>query len=172
MLKGDQRAETVPIEGAERLNDMAAFGDEVFVSDTAKGRIHAIRVDAPREQRLIPSPSGINGLAFSKDAMWGVSWSEHDIYLLDRAGKKPPKALGLAAHFTNLDGIEVLPDGQLVVSDFVGNKVCVVNTATKAVKTLIETQTPADIGWDEAGKMLYVPIFEHDRVEIYQLTER
>ena len=57
--------------------------------------------------------------------MFGVSWTEHEIYELDPAGKKAPVAFGLSDHFTNLDAIEVLGDGTSIVSDFTGNNVCI-----------------------------------------------
>lgn len=54
---------------------------------------------------------------------------------IDTSGKQPPQPFGLADHFTNLDGIEVLEDGTFIVSDFVGDKVCLISPDRKTVTT-------------------------------------
>ena len=43
-----------------------------------------------------------------------------NIYEIDPAGVAEPIPFGLSSHFTNLDAIEVLPDGSFLVSDFKG----------------------------------------------------
>ena len=70
------------------------------------------------------------------------------------------------------DGIEVLDDGSFVVSDFKGNKVSLVSADEKTVRTLIEVESPADIGIDRKGGLLYVPQFKKDKIIVYQLKKR
>jgi hypothetical protein len=91
---------------------------------------------------------------------------------MDPSGKTPPRPLGVAEHFTNLDGIEILDDGWIIVSDFYGNKVSVVCPEGKAVRTLAELKTPADIALDRRNHLLYVPQFKHDKVVVYRLLRK
>ena len=102
--------------------------------------------------------------------MFGISWSLHEIYELDPSGKKDPVAFGLAEHFVNLDGIEVLDDGTFIISDFMGNAVYAVSPDRSTVRTLIEIHTPADIGINRTEGLLYVPHFKEDVVSVYRLT--
>jgi hypothetical protein len=101
--------------------------------------------------------------------MFGVSWALHEIYELDPTGKSQPQAFGLADHFTNLDGIEVLADGTFIVSDFKGNKVCTVSPDRSSVRTLVEVTSPADIGLNHEEGLLYIPHFMENKLSIYRI---
>lgn len=156
------------VRGAQRLNDMATDGKAVYLSDTATGLVHRL---ATGEHCVIPAPPGVNGITLHGGKMYAVSWTEHDVYRLDPARHGAPQPFGLASHFTALDGIEVLDDDTLLVSDFEGDKVSVVGVKEKSVATLLETTTPADIGLDRERMLLYVPLFTADRVEVYRLKK-
>jgi hypothetical protein len=121
------------------------------------------------EQREIPAPKGVNGLTFDGKRLYAVSWDLHEVYELDPTGGAQPVAFGLAEHFTNLDGIEVLCDGTFVVSDFKGNKVSAISPDRTVVKTLIELDSPADIGLNRQKHLLYVPHFLERKVSVYHL---
>ena len=161
--------EEIPLPAAKMLNDLVSDGVHVYVSDVNLGKIY--RVDAMGKVTPIPSPASPNGLTFWKDHMFGVSWDLHEVYELDPAGEKPPLPFGLASHFTNLDGIEALDDGSLLVSDFVGNRVCLISADHKTVTTLAELESPADIGMDRSRGLLYVPSFLKDCVVIFRLAK-
>jgi hypothetical protein len=167
-LAQDRPGVATPIRDAQRLNDMATDGKAVYLSDTAAGKVYRL---APGEYRVIQAPEGVNGITFFAGKMYAVSWTLHDVYQLDPTGRAPPRAFGLARHFTALDGIEVLDDGALLVSDFPGNKVSAISADGRKVGTLLETNTPADIGLDRKRLLLYVPLFMEDRVEVYQLRK-
>jgi DNA-binding beta-propeller fold protein YncE len=168
-LTGDESARAHRVSGAERLNDMAAGDQAVYVSDTGAGQVHRF---ARGEHGLIKAPETVNGITLSEGKMFAVSWGLHEIYELDPSGQAEPQPFGLASHFTSLDGIEVLEDGTFIVSDFQGNKVCTISPDRRTVRTLIETDTPADIGLDRERSLLYVPCFMHDRVEVYKLEDK
>jgi len=159
----------VVADGFGKANDLVANGGDVWVSDILHGKVFA--VSPVGERREIPAPEGINGITFFKGKMYAVSWSLHEIYELDPAGKNEPQALGLADHFTNLDGIEVLADGTLIVSDFMGNKVCTVDPDRSSVRTLVEITSPADIGLNRAEGLLYIPHFMEDKLSVYRLGQ-
>lgn len=168
-LEDQSKLEEIPLPETQRLNDLATDGTAVYVSDTALGC--AYRVTPEGEHTRIQTPESVNGLTLAKGRMLGLSWDLHDIYTLDPEGKNPPEPWGLGEHFTALDGIEVLDDGNLIVSDFVGNKICIVEPDTKNVHTLVEIETPADIGLDRKTGLLYVPLFIKDTVAVFRLTK-
>ena len=160
--------EQLAIEPATKLNDVAADDRFVWISDTAEGRVW--RYDPTSDSTTaIPAPKGVNGVTSWRGKVFAVSWTEHDLYELDPRGENPPSPFGLAEHFTNLDGIEVLDDGTFLVSDFMGHKISLVSPNRKQVRTLIEIKSPADVGVDRRRGVLYVPQFKHDRIAVYRL---
>ena len=165
-------AKKFEILGAQRVNDMACDGKAVYVTDTARGIV--IRIDDAGGLSTIKGPKWINGITFFKDKMYAVSWSEHDLYELDQSGKAEAKPFGLAAHFKNLDAVEVLDDGTFIVSDYTGGKVCTVSPDRKTVRTIITAKddTPADFGLDRGRSLLYVPYMKTSRVVVYKLEKK
>lgn len=161
--------EAIELPGTKKLNDIASDGKSLLVSDTESGKI--FRVELSGKFREIPSPENVNGVTIHRGKIFAVSWGLHEVYELDADGKNPPKPFGLASHFKNLDGIEVLDDGTFLVSDFPGNKVCTISPDRKTVRTLIEIESPADIGLDRKRGILYVPQFMKNQVVLFQLTK-
>jgi hypothetical protein len=159
-----------PIEGLQgkRLNDIATDGDAVYVSDTAAGRVYRILGPSFSD---VKAPEGVNGITFHGAKMFAVSWTTHDVYELDPAGKEDPRPFGLARHFRALDGIKILDDGTFIVTDYLGNKVCSIAPDRKTVHTLCKATTPADLGLGRRGGLLFVPQFEADSVVIYRLEK-
>jgi len=166
-LDGGKR-QVIEIPDAKSVNDLAADGDIVHVTDTGTGRIHRLTADGMGE---IPAPEAVNGVTAYGGKLFAVSWGLHDIYELDPKGKNLPQAFGLADQFESLDTIEVLEDGSMIVSDFLGGKVCVVSPDRKTVRTIVETTTPADVGLDRKRMLLYVPSLMKDVVEVYKLED-
>ncbi len=163
---------TIRVPGARKLNDMATDGRDVYVSDTAAGRVIRLDLSPAGRHQVIPGPAGANGLAFVGGKGYCVSWAKHDIYELDMSGRRAPRAFGLAGHFTNLDGVEPLPDGSLLVSDFVGGKLAVVSPDRRTVKVIARVKCPADIGLDRETLRVFVPQFHENQIVVYQLMRR
>ncbi|MBA4147771.1 MAG: hypothetical protein H0X66_06615 [Verrucomicrobia bacterium] len=161
--------EVVALPGTKKLNDLATDGKSVLVSDTELGKV--FRIDPSGKVLEIPSPENVNGVTFHRGKIFAVSWGLHEVYELDPAGKNPPKPFGLASHFKNLDGIEVLDDGTFLVSDFMGNKVSTISPDRKTVRTLIEIESPADIGLDRKRGILYVPQFMKNQIVLFRLKK-
>lgn len=157
------------VDGAERLNDMATDGRHVYVSDTQAGRILRVDTGGQGRHETVAELEGVNGITFDGERMYAVSWDLHEVYEIDRSGQQPPRPFGLAEHFVNLDGIEVLDDGSFIVSDFVGNRVVRISRDRRTVTTLAELQTPADIGLDRANRRLFVPQLTVDKLAVYHL---
>lgn len=162
---------TIAVKGAQRLNDVAIADGAILVTDSATGRIHRVSPDG-HFQRVIATIPGVNGVTTFGKRMFAVGWDSHDLYEVYPDTSRAPRAFGLARHFKNLDGIEVLSDGTFIVSDFYGNKVCAVSRDGRTVTTLIKLDSPADIGLDRKRGLLYVPQFLKDRVAVYKLSRR
>lgn len=160
----------VKIEGAVKLNDIATDGRDVWVSDTGAGKIY--RVNQEGQVKVIKAPDAVNGVTCADGKVFAVSWEEHDLYQVDPAGEKEPEPFGLADHFTNLDGIEVLEDGCFLVSDFYGHQVCLVSADRRNVKRLAEVESAADIGLDRERGLLYVPRFMKDDVLVFKISRQ
>ncbi len=117
-------------------------------------------------------PAGANGLAFRGGKLYCVSWSEHEVYEIDLTGAAEPKALGLAKHFANLDGIEFLPDGSFLVSDQPNDRIAWVSADCRAVETLVKVGKPADFGIDLTRGRMYVPCFTDSTVTVFEFGKR
>lgn len=160
----------VVAKGFGKANDLAADGDGVWLSDGQESRIWRVAPDGAR--REIPAPKGVNGLAFDRDGrMFAVSWDLHEVYEVFPVGDREPHAFGLAKHFANLDGIEILGDGTFIVSDFMGDKVCTIAPDRRTVQILVELKSPADIGIDRDSMTLYVPQFYVGKVAVFKLRQ-
>jgi len=157
-----------PLKGpkGEHLNDMATDGEAVYVSDTAAGVVYRMADDGLTR---IKAPAGVNGITCFKEKLYAVSWDLHEVYELDPTGEGYPVPMGLQDHFKTPDGIEVLDDGTILVSDMHGNRVAAVAPDRKHVYTLVELETPADIGLDRERRLLYVPQFEQDCITVCRL---
>lgn len=167
-LEGDA-GQTLVVPGAERLNDLCTDGESVYASDTNTGKVWKLSADLSQASSFDGVPS-INGITVAEDRFYAVSWDEPDVYELDPTGAKPARAFGVGKGFTNLDGIEVLADGCMVISDFTGNKIGLVAADGKSAKVILETKTPADIGLDREGDKLYIPEFYGTEVTVHKLT--
>lgn len=166
-IDGTGKVTEVVVPGANIIfSDLATDGARVYVSGSNK----VFCIEPKGGNHLVAELEGIDGVACYKDKVFAVSWRLHEIYELDPAGKKTPQPFGLASHFTNLDGIEVLDDGTFIVSDFTGNKVCTVAPDRKTVRTLLSVESPADIGLDRQRGLLYVPMLMKNEARIYKLS--
>ena len=164
-----RRPRVTEIAGARQLNDMAAYGGVAYVSDTGTGKIHKLS----QPPRTLKAPQSVNGIAFDEAGrMFATSWELHEVYEIDPNGQADPKPFGLAKHFKGLDGIEVLFDGTFIVADLAGDKVCRISPDRKAVATLAEVKSPADLGLDRYRMQLYVPMLQENTVTLLKLRKR
>jgi len=157
-----------PLQGPKgrHLNDVATDGQAVYVSDTAAGVVYRMAKDGVTR---VKAPAGVNGITCFKGSLYAVSWDLHEVYQLDPTGEGDPVPMGLAHEFKTPDGIEVLDDGTILVSDMHGNRVAAIAPDRKHVYTLVGLETPADIGLDRERRLLYIPQFERDCVTVCRL---
>lgn len=159
-----------PVEGAQRLNDMASGNGTVYVTDVATGKIHRLDTSGAGKHETVAVIEGVNGITLRGETMYAVSWTLHDVYEVALYGSRPPEPFGLAAQFTNLDGVEALPDGSLIVSDPGGNKIATVSADRRSSSTLYDLPEPADIGLDRKQQRLYAPQLDGCSVVVLSLA--
>jgi len=169
--KGD-----IAIKGALFLNDMAAGPDSVYVSDTgvkpgfAPGGADAIyQIKDGKATPVIKAKDlgGPNGILVDGDALWVVTFGSGEIYQV-KGGKregvvKPPKG--------QLDGVLRLDGGDLLVSSWEAKAVFRGPPGGPFVEAETGLESPADIGWDSKRKILMVPLFMKDTVELIPLAK-
>ena len=152
---------------ARRLNDMATDGDNVYVSDTGAGLIYRVEPRGYGHKR-IEAPPYVNGITFHEKRLFAVSWALHEVYDLSRP--EGEQRLNVSRALRNPDGIEILGDRSVLVSDHTGGTVVVIPPSGGSVYSLLEgLETPADIGVDRERNLLYVPLFGAGRVAVYRL---
>lgn len=166
-LSGKGAPKEIEVPGAVKLNDLATDGENIWGTDTGAGVVY--RVDSSGNIHREAEIKAANGVTCHRGNVYVVSWELHEVYEITPDGSGTPISFNLAEHFTNLDGIEVLQDGSFVVSDFTGNRVSHISRDRKTVSTLIEIESPADIGIDRERGLLYVPGFMKNQVTVFEL---
>lgn len=154
----------IAIPEASGLNDITISNDGVvYVSDSKTARVWRLQNDQP--QLFLENMEGVNGLkAVGKD-------------LIIASGKSFVKAdekkniTKIAELPQGGDGVEPLGKGDYLVSAWSGYVFYV--SADGSIKTLLETalqkRNTADIGYDPAKKMVYIPTFFAKTVAAYRL---
>ena len=167
-LDGSEPTEVVTVPGSKSFNDAGC--DDKYVYVTGGDCIY--RVDADGNSNKFLELKGVNGIKSCSGKLFAVTTNKakSDLYELDPGGKEAPKAFGLAPKFAGIDGIEILPDGTFLITDCHGHKVYSVAPDRKTVKLLAEgLEYPADLGVDFTRRLVYVPQFYRNTVEVYSL---
>jgi hypothetical protein len=135
----------------------------VYVSDSKTAKVWRIENDIPT--LYSENMKGVNGLKAVKEDLIiasGVAFLKSD------AQKKVTQ---IAQIPQPVDGVEPIGNGDYIVSSWSGYIFYVY--ANGKVETLLEThdqkRNTADIGYDPAKKMVYVPTFLAKTVSAYQL---
>lgn len=163
-IKKGEIESKISIEGASGLNDITVDDKGVvYVSDSKTSKIWQIKNGKPT--LYLENVNGANGLlAVKSDLIYAQGKS------LMKSNSK--KELSKIAEVTEgIDGIEPVGNGDYIVSSWVG-LVYYVNADGK-FETLLdsraEKKNAADIGYDPAKKIVYVPTFMGKTVAAYQL---
>lgn len=151
------------VEGAQFLNDAAAHNGTVYFTDMKAGKVHSF-VDGKIET-VSEGNESINGLAVGSDGT---------IYGLDASGLKKWGADGSAtvlnSTVTGGDGLVILGDGNYIASRWQG-EIYFANDSTQTL--MLDTKSAesntADIGYNPAEKIIYVPTFFKNKVVAYKL---
>ena len=159
----------ITIPGASGLNDITvnpANGD-VYVSDSRTGKVHLI--NAKDEYSLyMDSLPGVNGLKYSSKGLYILAKKQ---VLLADANKKLTTITDLP---NGGDGVEEVGNGDLIVSEWIGNVFYVYANGEKEqlLDRKAEHKNTADIWYVQSTQTLYVPGFNGKTVAAYQLTAK
>jgi hypothetical protein len=151
------------VEGAEFLNDVAAHNGTVYFTDMNKGKVHAYTNGAI--STVSEGHASINGIAVAGDGT---------IYGLDGSGLKmwhsDGSSMVVNANVTGGDGLVILGDGNFVASRWQGEIwFASAECETMMLDTKASESNTADIGYNSADKVIYVPTFYKNKVAAYKL---
>ena len=155
----------IEIAGATGLNDITVDdAGIVYVSDSKAGKVYRIEKDVPT--LYMDDLPGANGLKATKDGL----------YILARKAVLFADANKNLRTITDLpnggDGIELANNGDLVVSEWVGYVYYVHANGQKELllDTHNDKKNTADICYDAAKHILYIPEFNGKAVSAWRLT--
>lgn len=171
--KTGAQQDDIPIDGATFLNDVAPAADGgVLVTDSGldasfkgTGSDAVYKIDKAGKVAPFAKDKGLgapNGVLEDKGNVWMCTFGSGEVVAFDAKGKKtsaqkPPKG--------QLDGLVVLPNGDLYVSSWDGKAVYKLSGKewTEVVK---DVEAPADIGFDTKRNVLLIPQFNANQVVI------
>lgn len=154
----------INIPGASGLNDITVSNKgSVYVSDSKTGKVWKIDNDVPR--LFLDSVNGVNGLKAVGDKLLVLGGKS---FISVNAKKQTTKIAELPQ---GGDGIEPVGNGDYIATSWSGFVYYVY--ADGRVETMLDTskekRNTADIGYDPAKKIIYVPTFNAKTIVAYQL---
>lgn len=154
----------IPIENANGLNDITVDRKGiVYVSDSRKARIWRIENDIPA--LYIDSIKGVNGLKAIGDELYIGAGK---LFIKADKNKNIIKITDIPQ---SIDGIEPVGNGDFIVTSWIGYIFYV--TADGHVETLldshVEKMNTADIGFDQAKRIVYVPTYNAKKIVAFKL---
>jgi DNA-binding beta-propeller fold protein YncE len=161
---------TIPIEGAKFLNDVTASENgDVYVSDSATGKIHLIKNDEASLYFESTEFKRINGLLALKDELYIADAGNGVHYKLS----KDKQLQKFSETSQGADGIVQTGKNEYIVSSW-GGEIYFVSADGKSLK-MLDTKdqklNSADIGYDEKTSMVFVPTFFGNSVMAYRFKK-
>jgi sugar lactone lactonase YvrE len=158
-------AQTIPIEGSQRLNDVTADkAGTVYVSDMQGLKIYAIKNGKP----AVYLEGGLkrpNGILAHGDGLYVL-----DSGTLMKFGRNKQPTTIAEGMDASTDGIEHVQGNEFIVSCWAG---AVYHVKGSEKHQLLDTRpqkiNSADIGYDAKNKIVYVPTFFGNTVVAYDL---
>jgi len=164
-LNSGDVTERIIVPGSIFLNDITIAADgTVYVSDSQTGKVHQIR-------KLVVSTYLENKVSIN-----GLYADGNDLYLavkdtLYKADKNKTLSVITTGMDESSDGIEMTGNKDFIVSCWNGIVYHIKKDGSKTV--LLDTRkqkiNAADIGFDKARSILYIPTFFNNKVVTYQL---
>ena len=171
-------------QGAVFLNDVVAtpsgdvyitdtqvkFNADGSISHTGTDRVFMLARDRKSAQIAVQSDElgRPNGIAWDarNNRLLVVPFGAGVIHAVDPTGKA---ALVTVAHGKGqFDGVEVLPDGRILVSSWADSSVSLV-MGDSLVRVIGGVDGPADFGYDAKRMLLAIPMFNAGKVDIWRI---
>lgn len=153
------------VEGAQFLNDVTIDSKgNIYISDSSTKKVHLIK-----DGQVSTYYEGLNGpnglLAVGTDLLIADSGS------LKKLTSSKQISVIAEGMDKSTDGIEQIKPGEYIVSSWVGMVyyVSADGKTEKLLDTSADKTNSADIGYDPAKKVVYVPTFGKNNVVAYQL---
>lgn len=169
--------------GAIFLNDVAVGPDGIYVTDTGISFDEQGNMTHPGTNRVFR----VTGLrvtsVLSGDSLMnpnGIAWDPATARFLLAPFGGPnlqawnpgtPATTNLVAGPGGYDGIEVLPNGNILVSSWTDSTVHVVHGGSHIMPLVRGVSAPADIGFDTKRNVLAIPRFNDGKVEYYRIPK-
>lgn len=172
------------VAGATFLNDMVvgADGKTVYFTDSGLKQgakdfepsgadgVYAIKdgkVAAVLKDKDLGKP---NGLIATADALWVVNFGNNELWSIDlKTSKKAAAVTKLPKG--GLDGIAMLPSGDLLVSSWEGSAVYRGKPGGEFKEVVGGVGSPADIAYDTKRDQVLVPRFMDGKVEAFAVPK-
>ncbi|MCI0689407.1 MAG: hypothetical protein L0Y54_19550, partial [Sporichthyaceae bacterium] len=150
-------------------NDLAAAPDgTLYLTDSGRGRVIRIQgrvASVAFADRALGTPNGIAWDGRTGRLLVVPDGGSRTIYGWSVDGRKlEPVGRGPG----NYDGVEVLPDGRVLVSSKADSSVYLFSRGSRR-RLIVGIAVPADIGFDAARSRVAVPRFKDDRVELWAI---
>lgn len=167
----------VAVPGSTFLNDVAASGNEIVVSDmgaklgaaglepTGTDAILRIRGEQVTDVIRGAELGQPNGLLYEESGIWVVTFGSGELYRIAEGERRDVNKLP----FGPLDGIVRALDGELMLSSWGRNSVFKGRQNRELVAELEAVESPADIGYDAKRNRLLVPLFDKNALVIHAL---
>lgn len=172
----------LPAGSTAFANDIAVLDDEtLLVTDTNRGVVYRLPLESGDISVWATGIPGANGIVHDKATGrtfvvgLGANATGGDLFTIDEAGKATMVA---GAPHGLLDGISLLPDGGLLVSDWIGFdgptagklwRASAMGSVTGSVDLGPALHGPADFAVDAARGVLWIPSMPDDSVRIVPL---
>jgi len=174
-------------QGAVFLNDVAAGpGDTLYVTDTgirfgADGtmshpgpdRVFAVArrtASVAVEGTILSGPNGAAWDSAGRRLL--VAPFAGPTVLAWTPGGRAPNPRRLAAGPGSFDGIARLADGRVLVTSWADSSVYAMERDSTMTRLITGLEAPADLGVDATRRRVLVPLFNLNRVVVYQLGDR
>lgn len=160
-LESAKVVQTIPVAGAQFLNDLASDGKTIYFSDSKTGIIHSLDQDG-NVKSIVENATGINGLECYDGAL----------YSLDEEGLKKfdvdYKSTILNTEVTGGDGLVILNDSTFIASRWIGEIYLIKGKETTLLLDTKEAKSnTADIGFIPGQNIVLVPTFMKNEVAAY-----
>jgi sugar lactone lactonase YvrE len=158
------------------VNDVVADGETLYVSVTGLDRSLVMRgepsiwaVDGGAARKVVAGDAlgGPNGLAILDGELTVVSFASGELYRLEGGARTAGERLPAGT----LDGIVALPDGRVAVTSWAAAGVFVGRDGSWRLEPW-RLPTPADLGFDARRRLLLVPSFAENRIEMHAVSPR
>lgn len=167
------------------LNDLAVLDDQtLLVSDTLGGALLRLDLETSSLATFVGDVPGANGIAIDarRHLAWivgvGADFAGGGLFVIDLT-QAQPSAHQVDGPFGILDGIAVLPNGNLVISDWVSlepapGRLLVVTSDGEERRSieLGELQGPADFYFDRRRDALWIPAMTENCVRVSAVPRR